>query len=69
MFKELFSTTNKQINKDRGIAGIINTPGAITSGGSSVDGEADDLPHSSNGGRKLISDRKNIELQEKAQEK
>ena len=24
MFKELFSTTNKQINKDRGIAGMIN---------------------------------------------
>lgn len=36
MFKELFSTTNKQINKDRGIAGMISS-GGISSGGGFID--------------------------------
>ena len=38
MFKELFSTTNKQINKDRGIAGMISG-GGISSGGGLIDAD------------------------------
>ena len=38
MFKELFSTTNKQINKDRGIAGMISG-GGISSGGGMIDAD------------------------------
>ena len=38
MFKELFSTTNKQINKDRGIAGMISGAG-ISSGGGLIDAD------------------------------
>ena len=56
MFKELFTTTNKQINKDRGIAGMISG-GGISSGGGLIDTE-EQLPASSNGGIKMVSDRK-----------
>ena len=38
MFKELFSTTNKQINKERGIAGMI-AGGGISSGGGLIDAD------------------------------
>lgn len=61
MFKELFSTTNKQINKDRGIAGMISG-GGISSGGGLIDND-DQLISASNGGIKIVSDRKNQELQ------
>lgn len=57
MFKELFSTTNKQINKERGIAGIMAN-GGISSGGASVDNH-EELISASNGGITLVSDTKN----------
>ena len=57
MFKELFSTTNKQINKERGIAGMISG-GGISSGGGLIDADDQLIQSATNGGIKLVPDRK-----------
>ena len=57
MFKELFSTTNKQINKDRGIAGMISG-GGISSGGGLIDADDQLINSTTNGSIKMVSDRK-----------